>query len=239
MRVELRDIKKSYSGRVVLDIESLRFDTGKIYAALGPNGSGKTTMLRLISNIEKADSGIIYYNGNLRHPYDHIAYVPQKPYIFDTSVIGNLTAGMDTGTPSRKKAARVQAQSALDSINMNYVSKTPARSLSGGEAQKIAILRALILPKKLVLLDEPASSIDIPSMKLIEDYIMAVVKNSKSTLVFSTHNPSQAVRMADEVIVLWEGRIVEKGRCDRVLYYPQQKETRDFLEYWTGSNGAG
>jgi ABC-type cobalamin/Fe3+-siderophores transport system ATPase subunit len=238
MKVELCGVKKSYTDRMVLDIESLRFESGKSYAVLGPNGSGKTTMLRLISAIEKADNGTIYYDDKSRLSGDCITYVPQKPYIFDTSVLNNLVLGMDTGTFSRKKIARDQARRALESINMQKFSEARARSLSGGEAQKVAILRALVLGRRLALLDEPTSFIDIPSLKQVEDLITATVKKNKATLILATHNPSQAARMANELIILWEGRIVEKGPCDRVLYCPQRKETKDFLENWTWANGA-
>lgn len=174
---------------------------------------------------------MISYDGQPGLPYGDIAYLPQQPYIFDTTVLENLTLALGT-VLSGAKTARERAQHALESFQMQQFSQARALSLSGGEAQKIAILRTLILNRKLVLLDEPTAAVDIPSMKLVENYISQVINRNKATLIFSTHNPSQAARLADEIIILWEGRLVEKGPCDQVLYHPAQPETKAFLEYW-------
>jgi ABC-type multidrug transport system ATPase subunit len=227
MKIRLHNVTKSYRDRVVLNIENLQFDSRKVYAILGPNGSGKTTMLRLIAGIEKADAGVIYYNDAAHRPYRDLSYMPQKPYIFDTTVLKNVTLGMGNA-----KEAANEAENALRFFNMQNFIHASACSLSGGEAQKIAILRTLILNKKLVLMDEPTSAIDIPSMKLIEDYIAEVITKNGATMIFSTHNPSQASRMADEVIMLWGGCIVEKGPADSVLHSPRMQETKEFLKYW-------
>lgn len=232
MKLELLKIVKTYQGRTVLQMDNLILESGKSYAILGPNGSGKTTLLRLISAIEKADQGAILYHGDSRFPEGRIAYLPQKPYLFNTSVLENLTFAMDTGTRAKKENARLQAECALGGLGMKDFSRARAGTLSGGEAQKVALLRALILDKDLVLLDEPTTAIDIPSMKRVEDYVTRTIRKNHSTLIFTTHNPSQAARMADEVIVLWEGRMVEKGPCHQVLFESRQKETREFLQYW-------
>jgi ABC-type multidrug transport system ATPase subunit len=158
--------------------------------------------------------------------------LPQKPYLFNTTVRENLTFVMDTGTQMKKENARVMAESALGALEMKDFSRAKAGTLSGGEAQKVALIRTLILGKDLVLLDEPTAAVDIPSMKKVEDYVTDIIGENQSTLIFSTHNPSQAARMADEVIVLWEGRMVEKGPCHQVLFESQQKETLEFLQYW-------
>jgi ABC-type multidrug transport system ATPase subunit len=239
MKLELLNIVKAYQGRTILALESLTFESGKSYAVLGPNGSGKTTLLRLISAIEKADQGIILYQGNSSLPEGKIAYLPQKPYLFNTTVLENLTFAMDTGDRAKREKARVQAERALESLSVWDFSRVRAGTLSGGEAQKVALLRALILEKDLVLLDEPTAAIDIPSMKRVEEYVTQVIRKNESTLIFTTHNPSQAARMADEVIMLWEGQIIEKGPCHQVLFESRQKETREFLQYWAVGFEAG
>lgn len=234
MKLELIDVAKTYQGRMVLRIGNLQLENGKTYAVLGPNGSGKTTMLRLISAVAKADHGLIRYDDQTDFPGDAIAYLPQKPYLFDTTVLENLTLAINTAF-SGKKTVRERARQALESFQMQHFSQTRALSLSGGEAQKIAILRTMILNRKLVLLDEPTVAVDLPSLKLVEDYIARVISRNKATLIFSTHNPSQAARLADEIMILWEGRLVEKGPCARVLAHPEQPETKAFLEYWAGA----
>ncbi|HEX3045714.1 MAG TPA: ABC transporter ATP-binding protein [Bacillota bacterium] len=232
MKLELLNVTKTYQGRTVLQLENIIFESGKKYAILGPNGSGKTTLLRIASAILKADQGAIHYNGDPRLPGERIAYLPQKPYLFNTTVQGNLTFAMDTGTRVKRENARMRAECALEALGMKNFSRAKAGNLSGGEAQKVALLRTLVLGKDLVLLDEPTAAVDMPSMKRVEDYITNVIRKNHSTLIFSTHNPSQAARMADEIIILWDGRMVEKGPCHQVLFESRQKETREFLQYW-------
>jgi ABC-type phosphate transport system ATPase subunit len=104
--------------------------------------------------------------------------------------------------------------------------------LSGGEAQRVALARTLILGRSLVLLDEPASATDISGVQLAENYIRTVNKGDGSTIVFSTHNPSQAAHVADEVIMMFRGKIVEKGSPSKVFDSPEEQETKDFLQHW-------
>jgi ABC-type multidrug transport system ATPase subunit len=226
MRVGLENIKKIYGIRTVLDIGKLEFESGKIYAVLGPNGSGKTTLLRVISDMERADCGSVCLIGGGSVGSD-MAYLPQKPYIFNMKVIENVALGLGRGRSSINKAAE-----ALDCVGMGAFCRESARSLSGGEAQRVAVARTLVLGKGLVLLDEPASSVDIYSTRLIEEYIKAVNKRDRSTVIFTTHSLSQAVQLADEAVFLWEGRVLEKGEPRSVLDSPHSKEAKDFLLNW-------
>lgn len=227
MKVGLYGVKKTYNSRIVLDVHELTFDNGKIYAIIGPNGSGKTTMLRVISGIDKFDSGKILYDNTEAFPSDNVSYMPQKPYMFDVSVIKNVLAGM-----GKKKADVSEAEKALKFVSMSKFSRARAVSLSGGEAQRVALARTLVLGRSLILLDEPASSADISSARLIENYIKHSCKEHGSTVIFSTHSPSQALRIADELVFLWNGRVIEQGKVDTVLANPKSDELKEFLMNW-------
>ena len=224
MRIILRAVKKCYNGREVLNIENLEFESGKIYALLGPNGAGKTTLLRVIAGAEKLDSGSICIDGIKD---ESIAYLPQKPYLFDMTVMDNVCIGL-----KKSDNVLVKADKALKYLGMEGFKNSKMLGLSGGEAQRVVIARTLVLEKKLVLLDEPLSSVDISSMQLVEDYIKKVNKRDGSTIIFSTHSPTQALRMADEALFMQDGKVIEKGAPSNLLNSPKEKETAEFLKNW-------
>ncbi|MCR4435332.1 MAG: ATP-binding cassette domain-containing protein [Clostridiales bacterium] len=227
MKLLLNGVAKNYGDRTVLKIDHMAFEEKKIYAVLGPNGSGKTTLLRLIAGIEKPDFGEILYNGRKAVLPGEIAYMPQKPYMFDVTVLSNVLLGMDKARDRQR-----EAEEALEQVGMRGFMKTRARLLSGGESQRVALARTLVLRRKLVLLDEPASAADIYSTAQIEAYIRMSCARDGSTILFSSHSPSQALRIADEVVFLWDGRVVERGTPEKVLNSPRNVEVKNFLQNW-------
>jgi ABC-type phosphate transport system ATPase subunit len=156
-----------------------------------------------------------------------MAYLPQETYLFDMSVIKNITITM-----GKDKNLESRGRKILENVNMNGFADSSARSLSGGETQRVAVARVLALEKQLVLLDEPAASIDISSSTLVENLIVKTNQETGSTIIFTTHNPSQAARIANEVIIMWEGKIIEKGRPLEIFNFPHRDETKEFLRNW-------
>lgn len=227
MNITLSQIKKIYDGRTVVDIESLSFKKGRIYALLGPNGSGKSTLLRLIAGMDLPNSGQILYDGSKKVLSEKIAYQPQKSYIFDFSVKKNILLGI-----GKQPGVEAEIDFAIERLDMKDFKMTRATKLSGGEAQRIVLARTLSKKSDLVLLDEPTSAEDIRGSYLIETYIREICERNKSTIIFSSHSPSQALRIADEVIFLWNGKILEQGKPETVISAPQSEEIRSFLQYW-------
>lgn len=226
MRIVLKDVKKSYNGREVLSVDTLEFTSGKIYALLGPNGAGKTTLIRIIAGVEKPDSGSIFYNLNSIKDAS-VSYLPQKPYLFDMSVIDNVCIGI-----GKSDSTIINANKALKYLGMEEFGDSKMTCLSGGEAQRVAVARTLVLMKKLVLLDEPLTSVDISSIKLLENYIKMTNERDASTIIFSTHSPSQASHIADEALYMQDGKVFEKSDTLSLLNSPKKKETADFLKNW-------
>lgn len=227
MRIELKAVKKNYDGKEALNIETLEFKSGRIYALLGPNGAGKTTLLKIISGVEKPDAGRVYFDGMGRIKDGSMSYLPQKPYLFDMSAIDNVCIGLEKNDSAFTKAGK-----ALEYLGMDEFKNSKMLCLSGGEAQRVVVSRTLVLEKSLVLLDEPLSSVDIPSMQLVENYIKMVNERDNSTIIFATHSPSQASRIADEALFMLDGQVIEQGNPLSMLNFPKKKETADFLKNW-------
>ena len=222
--IEIRGLKQFYGERCVLDIPELTIARGESLALIGPNGCGKTTLLRLLAGTLKPDMGTIY-TGAL--PRGAIGYLPQKPYAFDLSVQKNVELSL-SGERNRERLALA----ALERVGLTHLRHARGNRLSGGELQRMALARVLVKPRKLLLLDEPTASADILAIDQIERALEAYRSETGCTLVFSSHAPSQALRLSGRVLALDAGRIGELGETNEVLHSPQTESTRAFLEHW-------
>ena len=222
--IELSQIQKRYGSRVALELPELTIPVGEKLAFIGPNGSGKSTLLRLLAGVIHAEQGVISL-GELGRA--EIGYLPQHPYAFDMSVQKNVELAL-AGEPEKAKLA----QAALERVGLSHLTKARANRLSGGETQRMALARVLAKPRKLLLLDEPTASADIRAIDQIERAIFDFVELTKCTLVFSTHMPSQAMRLSTHVLALNDGTIGERGETAQVLQSPQAESTKEFLKNW-------
>ena len=222
--IDLIGVQKRYGTRVALVIPALSIEAGERLALIGPNGSGKSTMIRLLAGMICADAGEIRF-AELRR--GEIGYLPQQPYAFDRSVLKNVELAL---TGEREKTR--MAEAALDRVGLLHLAKARANRLSGGETQRMALARVLARPRKLLLLDEPTASADIQAIDQIERAIACYADETGCTLVFSSHAPTQAMRLSTRVLALDGGRIGECGETERLLHAPQSESTRAFLRNW-------
>lgn len=222
--IELLDVKKRYGARVALDIPALRIEQRERLAIIGPNGSGKSTLLRLLAGVIAADAGEIRLSGLTR---GEIGYLPQQPYAFDLSVQQNVALALENTSDRKQKTVE-----ALERVGLLHLAHAHANRLSGGETQRMALARILVSDKKLLLLDEPTASADIAAIDLIERAILDYVEETGCTLLFSSHAPSQAMRLSQRVLALNGGAIGEQGETAQVLKEPQAESTRAFLKSW-------
>lgn len=214
--IRFERITKQYQKRVVLDISSIAFGEGSRTAVLGANGSGKTTLLRILAGVLDNDGTPVNWNAG---------YLPQQPYAFGISVQKNVEAAVWRLPAKEREAA---ARNALRQVGMEHMADCKGNALSGGEGQRMALARLLAQKNSVLILDEPTAACDIAGIHQIE----AVLKGYDGTVVFSTHSPAQAARLADRVVFLCQGDIAEEGETNRVLYSPQSGKMREFLKYW-------
>jgi tungstate transport system ATP-binding protein len=220
--IELIHITKKISGRRILEIPHLTFSEGRRYALIGENGSGKTTLLRIMAGILKADTGRL-----VDIPVDSMGYMPQSPYAFSFSVQKNVEIALANSTDATN-----QALIALKAVGLFAMAAARGNKLSGGETQRMAFARMIAKPRRLILLDEPTSATDIKGMDQIETLLLQYASRTGSTIIFSTHSPAQALRLAEWVIFLDQGKIAEQGPAKKVLKKPQNESAKLFLQHW-------
>lgn len=215
MLFRIRNLTKVYGQRTVLDIPELDFEKGYIYALLGPNGSGKTTLLEILSLLAPPTRGSVTYEempidfktNNLTALRRQIVMVQQHPVLFTTTVYKNLAFGLKIrGIPKRERERTVKAS--LDLVGMGDFLHAEAHKLSGGETQRVAIARALTCAPKVMFFDEPTSNVDVENQIAIERMLMEINTQKKISVIFTTHNLTQASKLSRHVISLFEGRKV-------------------------------
>lgn len=211
MRIELENIQKFYGEKKVLDIDSLVIPEGKITGITGANGSGKSTMLNIISNMDSDYEGIVRFNGEVldNNIRNEMTLVFQKPYLFRRRVYDNICYPLKLRNIDKDKQKEL-ALKVIKDLEIEDLMDKKGNKLSGGETQKVALARAMVFNPKLLLLDEPTSNIDPQSTKIIEREIKNFNKNTDATIVIITHNMEQSKRLCDEIVSLNEGKVVVK-----------------------------
>lgn len=227
--LQLKNVEKSYGSVKILKDISLEILGAKTIVLLGTNGAGKTTLLRIIAGLEERDKGSILFNGKDTNGKElrHIAtLVFQKTVMFSLSVYGNLAYGLKI---RGKKDNEIKEEIAreLQTVGLRNFEKRKARKTSGGEQQRIALARAFLLNPQILLLDEPTANLDPYSATIIERAIMRI--KGKNIVILATHNLSQAKRLADEVVHINDGKIVEVAGAEEFFNNPRSEMTRKFI----------
>lgn len=210
----LTGIRKVFGRRSVLDIASLEIETGKIYALLGPNGAGKTTLLNILAFLDTPSGGEVFFRSQkvrytqtvLQALRKKVVMVNQHPIMFTTSVYKNVEFGLKVRGVPKIERERIVAES-LDLVGMGRFSSAPAHRLSGGETQRVALARALALSPEVFLCDEPTSGIDAENRQVVVDILRQINGEKRISLVFTTHDRSQAAALTRDVLVLEGGSI--------------------------------
>lgn len=211
----LVDITRIYGRRTVLDISQLEIEQNRIHALLGPNGAGKTTLLNILGFLEAPTTGEIFFRSKpvrfieaeLQQLRRSAVLVDQHPILFSTTVYKNLEFGLKIRGIAPGTRRRI-IEETLDLVGMRSFIGYPAHQLSGGETQRVALARALALCPEVLLCDEPTSSVDVENQNLIMTLLRRINETKKISVLFTTHDRSQAARLAHHTIVLNQGRLV-------------------------------
>ncbi|HLR35667.1 MAG TPA: ATP-binding cassette domain-containing protein [Tissierellales bacterium] len=208
MKISIKNLKKFYSEKLILDIDGLEIEEGKITGIIGPNGSGKSTLLKIISGLDEEFSGEIKYDNKYlnRDIYKRMTLVMQKPYLFKRKVFDNIEYPLKIRN-IKKENRKERAIDILKRLEIEELKNKKAHLLSGGESQKVSLARALIFNPKLLLLDEPTSNIDPESIKVMEREIIRYNRETKGTVLIVTHNMDQSERICDKVLFLDKGKV--------------------------------
>ena len=214
----LQNVKLDRGDTFTLWIEHLELMAGGLYALTGPNGAGKSTLLGLLAMLMRPETGDLHFSGRpvrwkiseLKRLRRQITLVEQAPYLFDDSVSQNLAFGLNLrGIRGDEQSSRINQ--ALEDVGLGGFEARKAQELSGGEARRIALARALVLKPKVLLLDEPTANVDEASVSVFETLLTTLPQRGMS-IVFSTHDPGQPGRLGAEVISMLDGRL-ESAPC--------------------------
>lgn len=230
----LEKIAKTYDTRQVLEIEHLSIQPGEILALVGPSGAGKSTLLRLLNFLEPPTQGEIHFHGHAfstekEMPLEmrrRVTTVFQRPLLLNRSIEANVKFGLAL-RGAREPRARVR--SALAEVGLEHLSNQNARTLSGGEAQRVALARAIALQPEVLLLDEPTANLDPYNVGLIEKIVLHLNQEFHTTLVLVTHNVFQARRLAQRIVFLLDGKVIEVSDADTFFNRPQDPRTAAFV----------
>ena len=229
MKIEIKNLKKSYNGIPVLDIEHLILPENSVTAVVGPNGAGKSTLLNLIADLLEKDSGEILYDGDRTVPLKNMTLVFQEPYLISSGVRENIDYPMKLRKAPAEAVSR-QVEVLAAELNLRHLLSKRANQLSLGEVQKVALARALSFEPELLLLDEPSASIDPYTTSEIEKLLKKLNTEKGMTMIIVTHNLAQAKRLADFVVLLNQGNVIESCDADTFFSHPSQPETQKFIK---------
>jgi tungstate transport system ATP-binding protein len=216
------------NGVPILRDVSFALDAGPPALIIGPNGAGKSVLLRLLHGLLAPTGGRIVWDGNPAGPAGRRqAMVFQRPVLLRRSVLANALYPLRlAGVPRAAREAR--AREALALVGLEALADRPARHLSGGEQQRLALARAAALRPEVLFLDEPCASLDPAATKAVEEIVLALAARG-TKIVMTTHDLGQARRLAAEVVFLHRGRVVEHAPAGRLFAAPAAPETAAFL----------
>jgi tungstate transport system ATP-binding protein len=232
--VDIRGLLVLRGDQPALQLDHLEILKGEVLAIVGPNGAGKSTLLLTLARLLKPKRGEILFDSQPASAESDTAYrrrialVMQDPLLFDTSVFENVASGLKfRGIP--KNEVRQKVPLWLERLGVAHLSKRRANQLSGGEAQRVSLARALVLEPDLLLLDEPFSALDPPTRSRILDDLKHLLTEVQTTTIFVTHDLPEAKLLAERMAVIIANRLRQVGKPESVFARPADNDVAQFL----------
>lgn len=233
MSIEIKGINKKFGDFVALEDISLNIPTGQLTALLGPSGGGKSTLLRIIAGLESTDEGTVHIEGveatHLPPQKRNVGFVFQHYAAFKhMSVAKNVAYGLEIRKRSKAETKKRVAE-LLELVHLSQFSHRLPSQLSGGQRQRMALARALAVEPTVLLLDEPFGALDAKVRKELRDWLRRLHDEVHVTTVFVTHDQEEALEVADEIVVINNGRIEQVGSPDQLYDAPANDFVMSFL----------
>ncbi|SNS03922.1 tungstate transport system ATP-binding protein [Anaerovirgula multivorans] len=231
MNITISNLTKSYKEKLVLKIDDSHVNSGCFLGVIGPNGAGKSTLVKIIAGLDQATTGEIQYDSTPLNTsiYQKMTMVFQKPYLLRTSVFNNIAYPLKIRKVDHRSIEE-KVNQLLEEMDIQHIKNQNAWTLSGGEAQKVALARAIIFQPSLLILDEPTANIDPASIFMMEKTVRHFHEESKATIIIVTHNLQQAKRLCTDVAFMHQGNVIEYGKTEDVIFSSKNQITRKFVE---------
>jgi tungstate transport system ATP-binding protein len=223
----------------VLDIAEFAVEPGEILVLLGPSGSGKSVFLRILNLLEPPTTGIVRFSGREVQGLQgrdkvevsrRMVMMFQDPLLFRGSVEENVAYGLRVrGVDQQERETRVRA--VLEVVGLGKMAGKHVSTLSGGEAQRAALARALVIEPEVILMDEPFASLDAPTRHELQGEVREILRDRGMTAVFVTHDQEEAARLGDRILILDGGRIIQEGSPREIFYQPETEFVADFVGF--------
>lgn len=234
--VQANNIKYKRGGKQILDVGQFCLEQGEIMALIGINGSGKSTLVKMLSLLEKPDSGKIFIQGEEATPQNMLrirrkmAVVFQEPLLLDTTVYNNVASGLRLrGHKKTEIDSRVMEW--LTRLGVESLACSSTRFLSGGEAQRVSLARALVLEPEVLFLDEPFAALDYPTKKALHSDFYDIIKATSISTMLVTHDPYEIPALANRVTVLEAGKVIQQGTAQTLFANP----VNDYVAFMAGA----
>jgi len=233
--LDLEDVSVVREGREILSLPRLDVREREVLVVLGPTGAGKSTLLRVLHFLEKPAAGFLSWRGG-RVPWPaplalrrRVSMAFQDPLLLSGTTYENVAYGLRL-RGENGPGARERVEAALRLFHVEHLAGQRARTLSGGEAQRTALARALVLRPELLLLDEPFAALDAPIRRHLLEELKQAVRGQGITCVYVTHEQSEAFALADRIAVLRRGKLLQAGMPEEVLFRPRSRVVARFMQ---------
>ncbi|MBF0787226.1 MULTISPECIES: ABC transporter ATP-binding protein [unclassified Streptococcus] len=236
--IEFKQVSKHFNDKYVLKDQAFTIQDGEFLVLVGASGSGKTTTLKMINRLIEPDEGDIYLDGKCLKDYElrelrlSIGYVLQQIALFPNLSVAENIALIPEMKKWSKKDTETRTKELLELVGLpaaQYLHRMPSE-LSGGEQQRIGILRAIIARPKVLLLDEPFSALDPISREQLQDLVKEIQKEFEMTMIFVTHDMAEAMKLGDRIAIMDQGKILQLDTPERIQEAPATQFVADFFQ---------